>query len=333
VTSVADKTKSDTATVTVTALVADKPPIPQNAAASDVGFTPAVVHNTWSSGAPLQTAVFGPAVGVLKGKIYLVGGYGSDGPTIITQVYDPTKNTWSSGVAMPTPLNEGSAAVVNGILYVIGGSTDGSRSQTSAVYAYSPRTKTWSMKASMLTARQDAGVVVEKNIIYVIGGYNNTSGALNDVESYNPATDTWTEEAPLLISQYGLSGARIGTKIVATDGYEISGGGAAGDTESYAASGNLWTSLTPDPMIRAYACSGTIGTQLYVAGGADNQIVAQTTTESFKPSNDTWATLAAMPQAAFIQGPAVYKGKLYCFGGWAAYQQGAELNNLQIYQP
>ena len=54
--------------------------------------------------------------------------------------------------------------------------------------------------------------------------------------------------------------------------------------------------------------------------------------ESFNPSTNKWTNLAPMPQAAFIQGPVVYKGKLYCFGGWVAYQ-GTVLNNVQIYQP
>ena len=52
----------------------------------------------------------------------------------------------------------------------------------------------------MPTGRQDVAIAVVKNIIYVIGGANNV-GRLNTVESYDPATDTWTTEAPLLIAK------------------------------------------------------------------------------------------------------------------------------------
>src|ERR1700690_321435 len=35
--------------------------------------SPAVTHNTWTSGAAMPTAVNWPAVGAVKGKIYVVG--------------------------------------------------------------------------------------------------------------------------------------------------------------------------------------------------------------------------------------------------------------------
>jgi N-acetylneuraminic acid mutarotase len=89
----------------------------------------AVSHNTWSSGAAIPTALLVPAVGVLGGQIYLVGGY-NGAPLADTQIYNPATNTWSTGTPLPTPTNSATAAVVNNILYVIGGSTDGSNSQT-----------------------------------------------------------------------------------------------------------------------------------------------------------------------------------------------------------
>ena len=38
------------------------------AASVAVAQTPAVAHNRWTSGAPMPTAVWGPAVGVFKGE-------------------------------------------------------------------------------------------------------------------------------------------------------------------------------------------------------------------------------------------------------------------------
>jgi hypothetical protein len=54
--------------------------------------------------------------------------------------------------------------------------------------------------------------------------------------------------------------------------------------------------------------------------------------ESFKESNNTWTTLAPLPQATVFAGAAVDNGLLYCFGGAHAYD-GNLLSNLQIYQP
>jgi Kelch motif len=42
--------------------------------------------------------------------------------------------------------------------------------------------------------------------------------------------------------------------------------------------------------------------------------------------------LSPMPQGSTFGGSAVYKGRLYCFGGWASFS-GSPLNNVLIYQP
>jgi N-acetylneuraminic acid mutarotase len=186
----------------------------------------------------------------------------------------------------------------------------------------------------MPTARQDAGIAVENNMIYVVGGYAN-GNRLDTVESYNPATNTWTEKAHLLTGKsepaVGLLGNKIiGFTIVAADGYAASG--FTGDNEGYNASANTWRSLTSDRTPRNSPCKGTKGVKMYVAGGADNFGNALSVTEAFNLSTNIWTKKAPLPHATEGPGSAVFQGLLYCFGGWAAFQ-GAVLNNLQIYHP
>lgn len=83
---------------------------------SAVAQSPALARNTWTSGAPLPVPVFGPATAVLKGQIYLVGGYSPLGPENITQIYNPTTDAWTSGVMFPTTVNQAGTAVVKNIL-------------------------------------------------------------------------------------------------------------------------------------------------------------------------------------------------------------------------
>lgn len=175
----------------------------------------------------------------------------------------------------------------------------------------------------MPTAKGCSGAAVEKGIVYLIGGCGeNPYDRLTDVESYNPATDTWTEEAPLLVGKSQPSVGRVGTAIVAADGFTASGD--TGDNEGYDVTTNSWTNLPRDPMPRNGACTGVIGGKLYVADGNN------TSTESFRLSKKTWNTLASMPQPATFAGGVVYDGLLYCFGGiWG----DTTLNNVQIYQP
>jgi N-acetylneuraminic acid mutarotase len=192
----------------------------------------------------------------------------------------------------------------------------------------------------MPTARDVAEAVVVNNIIYVIGGWNGvfSGNGLATVESYNPATDTWTEEAPLLVGKLYPSVGVFGTKatgytIVAADGAaQCCPSDFTGDNESYSVSTNAWTSLNADPTARAFACFGSIGSKLYVAGGNDTQGPALSAAESYQLSKNAWKTLVPIPQATISPGSAVYKGKLYCFGGWTAWN-GSILDSVQIYQP
>jgi N-acetylneuraminic acid mutarotase len=119
---------------------------------------------------------------------------------------------------------------------------------------------------------------------------------------------------------------------VAADGFTASGD--TGDNEGYNVSTNVWSSLTADPSPRNASCFGVVSGQLYVAGGLNNGTPQTTTTvnESFNAGSNKWTSQAVMPTAALWQGSAVSNGLLYCFGGQAS-NQGAVINNVQIYQP
>ena len=135
----------------------------------------AVNHNTWTSGAAMPTALNWPGVGVIKGKIYVVGGYTGGPATADNQVYNPVANTWTSAAPIPTATAQPASAVVKNILYLFGGSSNGGGAVTNAVWAYNPKTDTWTPKTAMPTARCSATAVADKaGMIYVIGGYNGT---------------------------------------------------------------------------------------------------------------------------------------------------------------
>ena len=291
------------------------------------------VHNSWSSGKVIPTAVQFPAAGTIGAKIYVVGGATISAITGANQVYAPAGNTWTTAAPISTPVYGPASAVVNGLLYVIGGysTTTGNGTPTGTVQVYSPTTNTWATKTSMPTARGSAAAVVDGGMIYVIGG-NGSTLRLNTVEKYNPATDTWSTEAPLLTGKSEPSAGLVGTTIVAAGGFTASTD--TGDNEGYSVSSNKWSALTFDPTPRNGSCSGSLLGQLYVAGGGNNG-AQENLTESFSVGTNKWTTQAPMPQAVIAPGSAVSGGLLYCFGGSSTgvAVSGTVYNNVQIYQP
>ena len=293
-----------------------------------------VVHNSWSSGAAIPTAVFGSASGFIGGKIYVVSGDTAQGgaPVSSNQVYNPTSNSWTTAAAIPTPVFAPASAVVGGLLYVIGGYEGAGQTPTNLVQIYTPATNKWTTGAAMPTARGSIAAAVESSAIYVIGG-NGATLRLANVEKYVPATNTWTEEAALLVGKSEPSAGLVGTTIVAAGGYATSGDN--GDNEGYSVSTNKWSALTADPTPRNASCYGSLLGQLYVAGGLNANPSSTTLlnlNESFNVATNKWTTQLTMPTAALWQASAVASGQLYCIGGQNGFQ-GASIAKVQIYQP
>lgn len=303
-------------------------------AAVAVAQTAAVASNTWTNGAPMPTGVWFPgAVAVINHEIWIGGGetgYAGNLPVSDTQIYNPATNSWRAGPRLPTPLSGGASAVIHGVWYVLGGSTDGV-SYTNLVWAYDLKAGIWVPRSPMPIGLHDAGAVVFDDMIYVVGGNSEPMYRANTVERYNPQTDTWTELAPMLIGKSEPSVGIFGAVIVSADG-DI-GDEVSGDNEGYDLIANEWKSLASDPTPRNAACAGTIGHNLYVAGGANDSEGSLNTTESFDVFTNSWTTLAPMPRATQIPAAAVYRGRLFCLGGGRTWPDGPVYNVVQTYQP
>ncbi len=97
---------------------------------------------------------------------------------------------------------------------------------------YDPASDSWTTKTPMPTPRGYLVVATVSNKIYAIGGI--TGGDLNNItylkatEEYDPASDTWTEKAPIpitaipfnsVLGNFFLTGAAINGKIYVAVGY------------------------------------------------------------------------------------------------------------------
>ena len=140
-------------------------------------------------------------------------------------IYEPATNAWSAAAPLPTG-RAGLAAVTgpDGLVYAIGGE------QVTVVEAYDPATDTWATRAPMTTPRGHlAAVTGPDGLIYAIGGMTDLTprSALATVETYDPATDTWTiSQSPLPAASRGLAAA------VGPDGLIYAIGGVDADDNS-----------------------------------------------------------------------------------------------------
>jgi hypothetical protein len=183
-TSVADPTKTATATLTV------------NARAYQGTFADAA--------SPLVPRAYSHTLTLLpNGKVLLAGGV-SSGPNgqVLSEaeVYDPATNTWTAVGSMSTPRHSHAATLLpNGKVLIVGGVPIlGGNSAVKTAELFDPATNTFTPTGSTTVAHEQLPAVTLANgKALLVGGYNITSG-----ETYDPATGAWTAATGLPLTYY-----------------------------------------------------------------------------------------------------------------------------------
>jgi N-acetylneuraminic acid mutarotase len=140
------------------------------------------------------------------------------------EVYDPATDHWSTRAPMPTARAYAAGGIIAGQLYVAGG-LSASRARLAVLEVYDPSTDRWTTKAPMPTARNAPGAAVIDGKLYVIGGSNASTLELapevyDTLELYDPATDTWTTEAPMPTPRYGAGTVALNGRLHVVGGYD-----------------------------------------------------------------------------------------------------------------
>lgn len=146
---------------------------------------------TWETKAPMPTARYGMAAGVIGGKLYVAGGCCVfNAPPFPRfnglEVYDPATDTWTTKAPMPIARdNLPAVEVINGVFYIIGGHNGSNFLST--VEAYDPARDAWTAKAAMPTARGFPGVGVINGILHAAGGQGDNAVQFNVLEVFAPS--------------------------------------------------------------------------------------------------------------------------------------------------
>jgi N-acetylneuraminic acid mutarotase len=164
-------------------IVALGPTVPHRSLDTNEVYDPAT--NTWATRTTAPTARNHAAIGVVNGKIYIIGGrVGAANTTTasntnVVEVYDPATDNWGvAGLRMPTPRSGMGWATYKGKIYVAGGEMYNADffAVIRAVEVYDPATNTWGRLPQMPTARHGVNVAAIGNRLYVIGGHIQGAG-------------------------------------------------------------------------------------------------------------------------------------------------------------
>jgi N-acetylneuraminic acid mutarotase len=155
--------------------------------------------NTWRARSPMPTARNHAAIGVVNGKIYVIGGrvgaafIGVASNTDVVEEYDPATDQWGAIKArMPTARSAVAWGVHGGKVYVAGGEFQDDRLMAAfrALEAYDPATNRWTALPRMPVPRHGLAGAVIGNRLHLVSGDVQSAG-IPDMNVHSPSHDAF----------------------------------------------------------------------------------------------------------------------------------------------
>jgi N-acetylneuraminic acid mutarotase len=224
----------------------------------------------WTSKRPLPVGLHHVGIGVVGGRLYIIGGYSKSGlsvwnPVATVYAYDPTTDTWIERAPMPTARGALSVTEYDGKLYAIGGYDR--KINNAQVEVYDPARNVWATGASLPTPRDHLATATVAGKIYAIGGRleGDYSRNLAVVERYDPATDRWRRVADLPTARSGITAAVAEGRIYVFGGEGVTG--TFSENEAYDPVPDIWHRMAPMPTARHGLGSTVVQGRIYVISG------------------------------------------------------------------
>jgi glucose/arabinose dehydrogenase len=269
---------------------------------------PSGAAGTWTTKAPVPTAILDAGGAALGGKLFTVAGKTSGGYLKTLRIYDPASNSWSTGPSLPAayPAVENPAVVAfDGKLYVFGGSTAAFSGAVTNAAVFDPATNAWTNLAAMPVGRGGPTAQALGGKIYVAGGLDSAGTSLATVSVYNPATNTWSAAAPMATPRDNPGSAILAD----TDGNQklyVFGGrsrnvppsdGTLSSVEMYNPATNTWTARAAMPTGRRTMAVGLLNGRAQLMGGENSGTAPGTfpQNEEYNPLTNSWSVLTSMP--------------------------------------
>lgn len=293
-----------------------------------------LAQGVWNTGPSLPSPrVYGTAA-EYDGKIYFFGGCKIPPDSSESTVYmlDPATGSWSEKGQMPVNLAGMVSVKLDDKIYIVGGGPTVFGLPGGKLFAYYPLSDTWEEKAEMITPRSFCAVGVQDGKIITVGGSIGSSSSntvpVNDVEVYDPLTNTWSTRNPFPKVVVDATAAKI-LGLYVMGGTDYSPYYGMSENYFYDANNDMWLETTPMNYQRWGSPAVVLNGNIYLIGG--NNVLGNNYVENeyFSPYWELWFNGDPMPTKRRSHAAAAVDGKIYIMGG----VDNFVLDNVEIYTP
>ncbi|MGZ3418113.1 MAG: Kelch repeat-containing protein [Polyangiales bacterium] len=167
---------------------------------------------SWTAGPSLARPRMSPGVVTFSdGRVMACAGAGATETSSTSDVYDPKTNKFTAAAAAPLVFGSPRGVVLAGDVALYTGPAGG------AVYELG--TNKWSTTAAFVTPRGGhASVVLPDGKAIILGGANGAGVVLSSVESFDPATKTFTAFGSMSSPREGFTANVAGGRVVVVGG-------------------------------------------------------------------------------------------------------------------
>jgi N-acetylneuraminic acid mutarotase len=166
---------------------------------------------------------------VFNNKLFILGGFNIPGGNAITDIweFDPSTNAWvQKSAVLPVPLGYIPTTTIGSFIYTGGGSdiTGGVLTDTTNSFKYDPVTDVISTIPTIPRATGETRALNFNGQMYVMGGGRTAPNPSNEVDIYDPGSNTWSTGIPFVNARRNFPTDTDGTtNIWLTGGYDSTG--------------------------------------------------------------------------------------------------------------
>uniref|UniRef100_A0A8C2IAI3 Kelch-like family member 33 n=1 Tax=Cyprinus carpio TaxID=7962 RepID=A0A8C2IAI3_CYPCA len=246
---------------------------------------------------------FSHGVGVMRGKLYVVGGrhyYGKADTMNCTYRYDPIQNSWQRLTDMHERRGSFTLVVLNGKIYAIGGERD-SEVNMESVEVYCPNTNSWRLVDFVCPLDQALcchAASVWNGTVFLSGGFNSQYQCLSSMTLYHPEQGS-TYLAELTHDRALHCMETLGDRLYVAGGVSCDADGHLLDQlacEVYNPVANTWSVIMPFPVPHVGSASAVLEGKVYVIGGYCQEDYTDTkTVHRYDPATERWENMSVTP--------------------------------------